>query len=79
MADQVTDPTVTGDGTDSFDISQIITNGISSAAQVYAASQQQQAALQKQQISLQSQALNSSTYITLAVLLAAVILLPKLL
>lgn len=79
MADSTTDPTTTGDGSDSFDIGGAISDGVDTAAQAFTGYEQQQTALKAQQTSLQLSALNSSTYITLGIILAAVLIIPKLL
>ena len=79
MADSVIDPTTTGDGTDSFDLSQVISDSEQTAAQAFTGYEQSQTALKQQQTTLQLSALNSSTYVTLAIILAAVIVVPRLL
>ena len=82
MADAITDPTVTGNSDSSFGgdgITADITTAVQTAGAAYASYQKSQTQLQQTQLGLQTQYLKSSTWITLALIIGAVIIVPRLL
>lgn len=82
MADAVTDPTVTGNSDSSFSgdgITADITTAVQTAGAAFGAYQKSQTQIQQSQIGLQTQYLTSNTWITLGLIIAAVVIIPRLL